>query len=144
MSELDKVAAPPPVRTVIDVGVIFLRETAMRVLPRWDKTQADGCSVPQLLRIVVPQETAAQCSVCERHDEAYYYGGSRKDRRAADKVFRNGLIAARMFPPKAWSYWFLVRIGGAPWFRVKGVSWSFGGDCFRYSSGPARPPGDAS
>ncbi len=111
----------------------------MRYLERWEPSLSDGCSVPAFLRLVVPRETPAECRVCERHDAAYYYGGARPHRRAADRDFHIGLIAAGMPRPKAWCYWFLVRIGGAPWFRVKGVSWGFGGDFFRYSQAPAEP-----
>jgi len=115
----------------------------MRYLERWDSSFSDGCSVPQLLRLVVPHETTAECRVCERHDEAYYYGGSRADRRAADRAFRAGLIAAGMPALKARGYWFAVRIGGSPWYRVKGVSWAFGGEYFKYSGAPAQPAPDS-
>lgn len=98
---------------------------------------SDGCSVPELLRLVVPQETPSECHVCESHDEAYYYGGGRVLRREADAAFHRGLITAGMPGHKAWIYWLAVRIGGAPWYRVEGVSWAFGGRHFKYTPEPA-------
>ena len=110
-----------------------------RYLKRWDNAMSDGCSVPALLRLVVPQETPEECSVCQHHDEAYYYGGSARRRRAADRRFRRALVKAGMWPPKAFCYWVAVRLGGAPWYRVEGVSWAFGGSYFKYSREPALP-----
>ena len=111
----------------------------MKNLKRWNSSMSDGCSVPKLLRLVVPRETPEQCRICERHDEAYYYGGSRAHRRAADRVLRQGLTDAGMTSLKAWCYWMAVRMGGAPWYRVKGISWAYGGAFFRYSREPAMP-----
>ncbi|MFN0218430.1 MAG: DUF1353 domain-containing protein [Hyphomicrobium sp.] len=110
-----------------------------RVVEIWDRRKSDACSVPSLMRLVVSQETAAQCQVCERHDEAYYYGGSRAQRRDADERLRSGLIEVGMSKPRAWGYWLAVRLGGAPWLRIKGVSWAFAGAYFKYSPDPAAP-----
>lgn len=99
---------------------------------------SDGCSVPAFLRFAIPQETPGQCSVCEHHDEFYYYGGSRALRQLADRLLREGLIRFGMSAPRAWMYWLGVRVGGAPWFRVQRVSWAFGGEHFRYSKEPAQ------
>ena len=100
---------------------------------------SDGCSVPLALRFVLPQETPAQCHVCALHDQAYYYGGSRADRRAADAKLREGLIGAGMPAAKAWGYWLVVRFAGTPWYRMEGISWAFGDRYFKYSREPARP-----
>ena len=111
----------------------------MRQLLLWDNAMSDGCSVPALLRLIVPQESLAQCKVCQHHDEAYYYGGSRADRRGADAEFRAGLSSSGMSAPKAWCYWIGVRFGGSPWYRVPNVSWAFGGAHFKYTPEPAGP-----
>ena len=111
----------------------------MRSLMPWSNAMSDGCSVPALLRLIVPQETPEQCKVCERHDEAYYYGGSPADRRSADSDFRAGLVEAGMSGMKAWCYWTGVRMGGSPWYCVPNVSWAFGGAHFKYTPKPAQP-----
>ena len=110
----------------------------VRTLKCWNDSMSDGCSVPQILRLAVPKENPAQCSVCAHHDQAYYYGGSRALRRETDATFRRALMAAGMWPVKASIYWLAVRIGGAPYYRVEGVSWAFGGNYFKYSAEPAQ------
>jgi hypothetical protein len=118
-------------------------ERAMTALPAWRDEWSDGCSVPRLLRRLLPWllplETEAEREACRRHDEAYYYGGSAADRRRADDEFHARLLAAGMPRPKANVYWGAVRIGGHPAFRVRGVSWAFGGEVFRYTAAPAVP-----
>ena len=116
---------------------------AVRVLPRWQPVWSDGCSVPALLRLVMPVETEAARTACIVHDEAYYYGGSEDDRRHADERLREALIAAGMAPWRARVYYGSVRVGGGPEWRVKGVSWSFGGEYFQYSARPAIPDDSA-
>ncbi len=116
---------------------------ANRVVTRWRREMSDGCSVPSYLRLFAPKETPAECAVCERHDELYYYGGSRARRRSADAEFRSGMIGAGMPRLKAWMYWAAVRTGGVPWLKVKGVSWSFAGEHFKYAAKPAAPADDA-
>jgi hypothetical protein len=111
----------------------------VRVLPRWLPAWSDGCSVPALVRPVIPSETEAVRVACTVHDEAYYYGGSEDDRRRADERLRTALIAAGMAPWKARVYYVGVRLGGGPEWRIKGVSWSFGGEYFQYSDRPAVP-----
>ncbi len=100
---------------------------------------SDGCSVPEVLRWLIKRESVAECAVCVVHDRAYYYGGSPEDRVAADEALRVGLIAAGMPAWKARFYWLGVRLGGMPYWRVKGVSWSFGGGHFRYEPCAAKP-----
>lgn len=110
-------------------------------LPAWRDEWSDGCSVPKLLRRLLPwvlaPETEAERDACVCHDEDYYYGGSRRDREIADEKFWRRLRQAGMPQWKADLYWGAVRIGGHPMFRIRGVSWAFGGQIFRYSATPA-------
>lgn len=109
----------------------------LRRVAAWRAEMSDGCSVPAVLRLVIPQETEDECAMCERHDRAYYYGGSCADRKTADRQLRTDLMSVGVWAPKAWGYWAAVRVGGAPWLKIKGVSWAFAEDYFRYSARPA-------
>lgn len=76
---------------------------------------------------------------CVRHDEAYYYGGSKQDREQADRRFYECLLNAGVVPWLARIYHAAVQTGGHPVFRRKNVSWAFGGERFRYDPEPAIP-----
>lgn len=97
-------------------------------LPPWDDSMSDGCSgAPFLSKLL----GAVAC--CKRHDEAYYYGGTRADREQADRALlacwlRTGEVSAW----RAQLGYRIVRVMGSPQLRIKGVSWSFGGDVFAY------------
>jgi hypothetical protein len=56
--------------------------------PPFDPTTSDGCSIPAVLKKLVPAlaEFAAKCDhdACLRHDQAYHYGGSAAERIEAD------------------------------------------------------------
>lgn len=99
---------------------------------------SDGCSVPDALRGLLPLESPEAVAACRRHDEKYYYGGSKKDRLRADLEFALALLDT---PDggKAEGYYTGVRTWGGPSLRLSGVSWSFGGRYFRYSDAPAEP-----
>ena len=76
---------------------------------------------------------------CVWHDQYYYYGGSRAERRRADLRFRLDLIEIHHVPrPIAWLYYLAVRVGGHPRFRRK-HSWAYGDNHFRYDEEPAVP-----
>jgi len=136
-----------PAALVVGVALVVLsvcsttpaRAEPVRVLPRWQPAWSDGCSVPPLLRVMTPTETGAVRAACVVHDEAYYYGGSEDHRRRADERLQEALIAAGMAPWRARVYYLGVRLGGGPEWRVKDVSWSFGGEYFEYSPRPAVP-----
>ena len=125
-----------------------------RTLPRWDPEWSDGCSVfavlPESLRRPLqgklirflaghPEVAKAAVAACGRHDEEYYYGGSRALRKTADERLRVGWRQAGL--PR----WFVsvgiraIRLFGGPGWRRRGVSWAFGGDHFRYEPEPAVP-----
>jgi len=90
--------------------------------PPWDPALSDGCSVPKLLRLVVPMETPSQVAVCVEHDRAYYLGGSSRDRAIADATLLLGLLHAGMMIESAERYWMAVRAGGkAHWNDGEGV-----------------------
>lgn len=102
-------------------------------LPPWHDAMSDGCSVPAWLRFVVPLETPAQQAICREHDEAYYYGGTEAERLAADLKFAYRLVSETgMDPDTVMTYFNSVRVGGHPKFRIRGVSWAFGGERFCY------------
>lgn len=108
------------------------------IVPQWDDSMSDGCSVPKLVRLVLGlSETPAETAVCVLHDKAYYYGGSSDDRAKADLALREGLVAAGMSRWLAWFYYAGVRIGGHPVWGVHNISWAFGGLRFSYTEKPA-------
>ena len=103
-----------------------------RTLPRWQDPWSDGCSFS-------PDVNSSIKAVCTRHDEAYYYGGSAKDRLDADEKFREELGRAGMWTWVAYIYYRGVRTFGGPGLRLEGVSWAFGGEYFAYDDHPATP-----
>ena len=77
--------------------------------------RVDGCTL-------APDFTFASC--CDAHDVAYWQGGSRMDRLAADQQFR-ACVTDKSNAVAAWLYYAGVRVGGAgflptPW------RWGFG------------------
>jgi len=99
-------------------------------LPPWDPATSDGCSIPSLLVSVFPI-TPEQRKACERHDEKYYYGGTREDRLIADATLLIEWVKAGMLAEQALSGFEAIRYGGGPEWR-KPYSWAFGGKRFVY------------
>jgi len=99
-------------------------------LPPWDKSRSDGCSIPALLRPLFPV-TEEQRQACVRHDEAYYYGGTREDRLIADATLMIEWVRAGMTAEQAQSGFEAIRLGGGPELRQP-YSWAFGGERFVY------------
>ena len=62
--------------------------------PPWDPSMSDGCSVPKILRDLVP-ELEAMCALCRPecllHDEAFYYGGTFEEFMAANEKLYQGI-----------------------------------------------------
>ncbi len=105
----------------------------MSDLPPWDKSLSDGCSVPAPLRPFFPVDKPEVRACCEIHDAAYYSGGTREQRLAADLLFAYNLLATgHVSAETAEKMYAGVRIGGGPSGRIPGVSWAFGGGRFVY------------
>ncbi len=99
-------------------------------MPKMDSEfKTDGCSVVNDLDMR---------ACCIRHDWAYWKGGSRKDRRKADRDFFNCIWKTSSFPILAPIRWFGVRIGGKKFWNAPGVSWNYGWNDFtwRNEEGP--------
>ncbi len=77
--------------------------------------RSDGCTL-------APNFDFRHC--CTEHDRAYWRGGSREQRRAADRAFRECIEAAG-HPMLAKVYYAAVRIAGTPAFPVP-WRWGFG------------------
>lgn len=78
------------------------------------KFTTDGCSVPDPLRPILPEEPPAERAACDEHD--IHYQAHDLTRAEADAKLYEGLVAAGMSRPKAWAYWVAVRIfGGSHW-----------------------------
>jgi len=103
-----------------------------RTLPAWQDGWSDGCSFS-------PDVNDRVRAVCVRHDTAYYYGGSERDRLTADQTFRKELRETGLWGVVAYVYYRGVRTFGVPWLKIRNVSWSFGGEYFAYSDHPATP-----
>ena len=74
--------------------------------------QIDGCSggVSWFYRKFLRREVSfLYC--CDEHDLAYEEGGSKDDRRLADRRFRECMKESGR-PFKAWLFWVFVRAGG--------------------------------
>lgn len=118
-----------------------------RRLPAYDPLWSDGCSLAPFLPerwrsrfqdwtlgiIANDPELAREMRyICEAHDKAYYYGGTKDQRLKADKEMR-----AKMKQIGA-PYWFrhaafrAIRMFGGPSWQISGVSWSYGGSFCKY------------
>jgi len=102
---------------------------ARRTVPLWTDSMSDGCSHVE--------DIARPC--CVKHDEAYYYGGSKETREYADRNFYLCMIENGISTWRAYVRFLGVRLFGGPGWKTKGESWSFGGNHFQYSDEPAIP-----
>lgn len=73
-----------------------------------------------------------QRACCILHDWAYWKGGSRKERRKADNAFFKCIVRESKYPILAPFRWLGVRIGGKKFWGVKGVSWNYGWNDFKW------------
>ncbi|WP_127715916.1 FAD-binding oxidoreductase [Halobacteriovorax sp. HLS] len=86
----------------------------------------DGCSmVPD----GTPRNPQMWKQCCLWHDIAYWKGGTRKDRRTADKNFN---LCLKEFGPNfiGFIYYYGVRVGGHPSARLP-FSWGYGWESYR-------------
>ena len=81
--------------------------------------RVDGCTL-------APDFNFTDC--CDRHDRLYWQGGTKTQRRDADKQLRQ-CIADHGHGSLAEYYYLGVRLGGAPWWPTP-WRWGFGWDYF--------------
>jgi len=118
----------------------------VRKLPPYNHEWSDSCTIapliPRRLRkrfqmwmvsAISDEDVAVALHLaCVRHDAAYYYGGRKWERLAADQHFRDDLRQAGA------PFWFwnaayrAVRLWGGPKWQQQGVSWGYGGSFFDY------------
>jgi hypothetical protein len=63
---------------------------------------------------------------CVTHDKHYWAGGSKQDRKDADKALRV-CVAKNGYPIWAWIMWIAVRLGGGPRWPSR-YRWGFGAE----------------
>lgn len=80
----------------------------------------NGCSVPSILRLVIPKETSLQTDVCDLHDVAYIQGGTKRQRAIADANLLLGLLLTGMEIDLANQYYTAVRVCGKSHFGPSG------------------------
>ncbi len=87
--------------------------------------ESDGCSVVGPIVRFLGYENAKIRDCCEKHDRAYWKGGTAAEKRRADRVFRGCLIReAGMTRALAWIMWIGVVVGGSiPHTKFR---WGFG------------------
>ena len=87
--------------------------------PPWDPAMSDGCSVPKILRDLVP-DLEAMCALCRpeclEHDKAFYYGGTFEEFMQANERLYEGI------KPKIGEQWATLWYGG-----VQLAGWSHWG-----------------
>ncbi len=91
----------------------------------------DGCSM-------FPDGDWVAC--CQRHDFAYWCGGSAADRSAADRELER--CVAEKHPALGPLMWAGVRVGGGPWVPAW-FRWGFGHDypaCYTDAAAPGARP----
>jgi hypothetical protein len=119
----------------------------MRTLPPFDRDDTDGCSLApflparlrprfqrQVLKIIAKgrAQEIAMHAACVIHDEWYYYGGTRKQRKEGD------LLVRQLWKLAGAPLWFremgyrAIRLFGGPGKCCEGVSWAYGGSFFQY------------
>lgn len=104
----------------------------IEVLPNGEKS--DGCTL-------IPDTHIKPC--CLVHDQEYYRGGTRDERRESDKKLYNCVkkkkgLQHRIFAP---FIWLGVRIGGLPFLPTR-FRWGFGTNEKRYSKKQAEQTED--
>ncbi|MFO7606677.1 MAG: hypothetical protein R6W72_10295 [Desulfurivibrionaceae bacterium] len=105
-------------------GLILLAVLWSAGLVRADQLQpfvSDGCS---LFPDGLPGQPELWRSCCVDHDRAYWKGGTRRQRRAADKELGE-CVAALGAPKVAAAMTVGVRLGGTPYLPVP-FRWGFG------------------
>jgi hypothetical protein len=75
---------------------------------------SDHCSA-------VPERGLSSC--CVEHDWLYWQGGSWRDRKKADRLFRECMLDDKAPKPRAWLRWAGVRVGGV---GLLPTSWRWG------------------
>jgi hypothetical protein len=87
---------------------------------------SDGCS---LFPDGTLKNPTLWCDCCFNHDMAYWQGGSKQDREAADKALRACVIERTGDHALAQTMYEGVRVGGSPafptWYRW-GYGWKYG------------------
>jgi len=99
-------------------------------IPPWNPATSDGCSIPAFLKPFFPI-TPDQARGCVRHDEKYYYGGTKEARLIADAELMIWWLDAGMSAEQAKQGFDAIRIAGGPEGRQP-YSWAFGGRRFVY------------
>lgn len=101
-------------------SVVALAQTKSDVLTKTIPAdfKSDGCSL-------FPDGDYRNC--CVEHDKAYYFGGSRRERRRADNQLYKCVAATKGFQHKiiAPMMWVGVRVGGVS-FLPTPFRWGFG------------------
>ena len=100
-----------PIVALVLVASVSAAHLAQPPLPFPD----DGCSC-------APDGNFRSC--CEAHDKAYYQGGSKQERLAADRALRE-CIRIKGHTIVDDIYYFGTRIGGVPWLPTP-WRWGFG------------------
>lgn len=81
----------------------------------------DGASVPRFLwRIEGHPFEAPRIYAAIRHDWHYSRGDPSVDRKAADRIYRNDLIALGVNPIKAYREYFAIRLCGRKHWKKNG------------------------
>ena len=91
-----------------------------RVRP-FQPTDSDGCTIISNPYIKITGHNLPQRSCCDKHDEAYWYGGTHSQRLAADCELRDCVAALGNNPVEKAAFWcvaqtmyYAVRVGGSP------------------------------
>lgn len=91
-----------------------------------NRFSSDGCS---LFPDGTPNDRSRWCDCCFDHDLAYWRGGSREERKAADRALRSCVMERTKNQALAETMYTGVRLGGSPvfptWYRW-GYGWKYG------------------
>ncbi len=79
----------------------------------FDPEKSDGCTVISIPYNWLTGKPLLFRECCIEHDRAYWYGGTRSERKAADAALRD-CVAGHDHKILAWIMWIGVRIFGSP------------------------------
>jgi hypothetical protein len=96
----------------------------MKVLKPFTTDGCSDCGISNLFFVLGKTVPLSFRELCIEHDRAYWKGGTAKERLAADKKFRDGIIALG-YPKIARVYYMSVRMGGVGWLPTP-WRWGYG------------------
>lgn len=92
-------------------------------MAEFDPEKSDGCTLVSWVNKLFGRPPLPYRSCCIEHDRAYFYGGTRQQRKEADITFRKCVVEITGKKIWPWIMFVAVRIFGHPRFPTP-LRWS--------------------